>query len=192
MDAPKIKPLSVETVKLIIRRCDPEFRPLVEGALATGGRYGELTAMRVGDYHPGSAYVELRQTKSAKLRMVPLAEDGVNLFERLTVGRSADEYMFVRNDGTPWRSGHQARRMRAACDKAGVEHVSFHILRHAYGGLLAQEGVPLQVIAVALGHADSRMTEKHYAHLQPDFVADTIREKMPSFGFERGNTRRAG
>jgi hypothetical protein len=31
-----------------------------------------------------------------------------------------------------------------------------------------------QRIAEQLGHADTRMTEKHYAHLAPSYVADTI------------------
>jgi hypothetical protein len=31
------------------------------------------------------------------------------------------------------------------------------------------------VIAKNLGHADTRMTEKHYAHLSPSQVATTIR-----------------
>ena len=192
VDAAKIKPLDVKTVKLIIRHCDPDFRPVLEGAMSTGARYGELIAMRVGDYHPDSATVELRITKSAKPRMVPLTDDGVNLFERLTAGRKRDERMLTREDGSPWRPGHQARRMRAACERAGVDHIGIHMLRHAYGGLLAQQNVPLQVIAVAMGHADSRMTEKHYAHLQPDFVADTIRAAMPKLGFKRGKVRRIG
>ena len=36
-------------------------------------------------------------------------------------------------------------------------------------------GVPMGVIAAQLGHADTRMTERHYAHLSPSYVADTIR-----------------
>jgi integrase len=43
--------------------------------------------------------------------------------------------------------------------------VNFHILRHTHGSHLAMNGVPLGVIAAQLGHADTRMTEKHYAHL---------------------------
>jgi hypothetical protein len=42
-------------------------------------------------------------------------------------------------------------------------------------------GVPLQVIAEALGHSDTRITSKHYAHLMPSYVADTIRSNLPSF-----------
>ena len=38
------------------------------------------------------------------------------------------------------------------------------------------------VIAQQLGHADTRMTEKHYAHLAPSYVADTIRAHFPTLG----------
>jgi hypothetical protein len=38
-------------------------------------------------------------------------------------------------------------------------------------------------IAEQLGHADTRMTEKHYAHLAPPYVADTIRAHFPTLGF---------
>jgi integrase len=43
-------------------------------------------------------------------------------------------------------------------------------------------GVPLRVIAAQLGHADTRMTEKHYAHLAPNYVADTVRAALPVLG----------
>ena len=35
------------------------------------------------------------------------------------------------------------------------------------------------VPAEALGHSDTRMAEKHYAHLAPSYVADTIRRTAP-------------
>src|SRR5215831_12659797 len=40
-------------------------------------------------------------------------------------------------------------------------------------------GMPLAVIAAQLGHADTRMVEKHYGHLAANYVADTVR---PAFG----------
>jgi hypothetical protein len=36
-----------------------------------------------------------------------------------------------------------------------------------------------------LGHADTRMTEKHYAHLAPNYVAQTIRESFPRLAIEK-------
>lgn len=38
------------------------------------------------------------------------------------------------------------------------------------------------VVAQNLGHADTRMVEKHYGHLARSYVADTIRKTAPSFG----------
>ena len=50
------------------------------------------------------------------------------------------------------------------------------------------QGVPFGVIARQLGHADTRMTEKHYAHLAPNYVADTIRAKFPDLGIAEAET----
>ena len=41
-------------------------------------------------------------------------------------------------------------------------------------------GVPLLVVAKNLGHADTRMVEKHYGHPAPSYIADAIR--APRFG----------
>ena len=60
--------------------------------------------------------------------------------------------------------------MRHACERADIEPaITFHILRHTYASRLAMRGVPLNVIAKQLGHSDTRMTEKHYAHLAPSY-----------------------
>jgi hypothetical protein len=50
------------------------------------------------------------------------------------------------------------------------------------------KGVGLSVIAAQLGHADTRMTEKHYAHLAPSYVADTIRAHFPTLGIVKDAT----
>jgi len=43
-------------------------------------------------------------------------------------------------------------------------------------------GVPLAVIAAQLGHSDTRMVEKHYGHLAPNYVADTVRAAFGTLG----------
>ena len=45
------------------------------------------------------------------------------------------------------------------------------------------QGVPMGVIAAVLGHADTRMTELHYAAFAPSYIADTIRANLPPLGF---------
>jgi hypothetical protein len=43
---------------------------------------------------------------------------------------------------------------------------------------LRSEVAPMGV----LGHGDAGMTEKHYAHLAPSYVAQTIRANFPVLG----------
>jgi integrase len=65
---------------------------------------------------------------------------------------------------------------------------TFHILRHTYASSLAMTGVPRGVIAAQLGHSDTRMTERHYAHLSPNYVAETVRAALPALGIvEKSN-----
>jgi integrase len=60
--------------------------------------------------------------------------------------------------------------------------VNFHGLRHSYASRLAMRGDPLAVIAAQLGHSDTRMVEKHYGHLSPSYVADTVRAAFGTLG----------
>jgi integrase len=50
---------------------------------------------------------------------------------------------------------------------------------------LAMAGVPLAVIAEALGHADERITRKHYAHLSPSYVREAVRTGLGRLGVHR-------
>jgi hypothetical protein len=43
-------------------------------------------------------------------------------------------------------------------------------------------GVPLAVIAAQLGHSDTRMVEKHYGHMSPSYLADTVRAAFGTLG----------
>ena len=56
------------------------------------------------------------------------------------------------------------------------------MLRHTFASHLTMAGAPTLVVAKSLGHADTRMVERHYAHLAEDWVAEKIREVAPSLG----------
>jgi integrase len=74
------------------------------------------------------------------------------------------------------------QRLRFADCRRSVKPAGFHVLRHTSASLYVMAGVPLQVVAKNLGHADTRMTEKHFAHLAPSYVAEQIRSRAPTFG----------
>ena len=54
--------------------------------------------------------------------------------------------------------------MDEACKIATLEQVTFHILRHTYASHLAMNGTTIRTIANQLGHKDTRVTDRHYAH----------------------------
>jgi integrase len=144
--------------------------------------------MEVGDFDAVNGKVFVRFAKGGRPRHVPLSAEGLAFFERQSAGKRRGDRMFTRSDGEPWGRAHQHRRIKDACDAAGIESTtSFHILRHTYGSALAQAGVPLKAIAEALGHADTRITERHYGHLSDEYVAQQVRANLPDFGFEPDN-----
>jgi integrase len=125
------------------------------------------------------------ESKSGKPRRVPLTDEGRVLLEYLVAGNALDEFVLVKADGTQWKKSEQARRMRAACEAAGISPVvSFHAIRHTFASLLVEAGTPLAFVAEALGHSDVRMVSRQYAHLAPNTVHDSIRAHMPTFGIK--------
>lgn len=182
VDEAKVRYLNNEESRRLINACDPDFRQLVKAALLTGCRYGELTALLCSDLNIESGTIYIRESKSGKPRSVPLNDEGIEFLTSITAGKNETDRIFTRADGMPWGSSHQRRRLNDAAIRVGISDVSFHILRHTYGSALAMQGVPMAVIAAALGHSDTRMTEKHYAALAPNYVADTIRTHLPKLG----------
>jgi integrase len=173
----------------LVNACEPEFRDLVRGGLLTGCRYSELASMRVGDFNADAGVITVRESKAGKPRHVVLTEEGQQLFARLIAGKLGSDPIFTHAGGRVWGRSHQLRPMREACRRASIKpEISFHVLRHTYGSALAMRGVPMGVIAEQLGHADTRMTEKHYAHLAPSYVADTIRAHFPTLGIINDTT----
>jgi integrase len=186
-NAARARYLTIAEAKRLINTADAKsgFRSLVQAALLTGCRYGELGALEVADFNPDSSTIHIRTSKSGKGRHVVLSDEGVRFFKELCLGRSSGEPMLRRGDGERWGIGHQTRLMSDACKSAKINPAaSFHALRHTYASHSVMNGAPLLVAAKNLGHADTRMVEKHYGHLAPSFIADAIRAAAPRFGIK--------
>jgi integrase len=183
VDRARIRYLSERECRRLLGVCDESVRSLVRGALLTGARYGELCRLQVADVRLDSGTIHIRESKSGKPRHVPLTEEGLELFAELVADQPDTTPVFRTAGARRWKASEQARPLAAACQHAKIDPpITFHGLRDTYASILAMRGVPLAVIAQALGHADTRTTEKHYAHLAPNFVAQTIRANLPRIG----------
>ena len=185
----RIRYLTIAEAKRLINACDPDFRLLVQAALETGARLGELVALEVHDFNPDTGTLAIRTSKSGKSRHVVLTEEGAEFFAQVCAGRPGHATMFVKADGEPWGRGHQGPLMAAACKRTKITPpIGFHGLRHTWASLAVMAGMPLMVVAKNLGHRDTRMVEMHYGHMAPNYVADAVRASAPRFGFKPDKT----
>ena len=183
VDSARLRYHTDDECRRLVNACDADFRPLVQAALLTGCRYGELVALRTADFNADVATLRVPQSKSGKARNVVLTDEGYAFFARQAAGKAGEALLLPRHDGRPWGKSHQQRPLVQACERARIAPaVSFHILRHSHASRLAMNGVPLAVVATQLGHADGRMVERHYAHLCPNYVAHTIRAGFGELG----------
>jgi len=181
----RIRYLSVAEAQRLINGCDPDFRLLVQAALETGARLGELVALQVHDFNPDTGTLAIRTSKSGKARHVVLTEEGAAFFKQVCAGRPGHATMLLRADGDPWGRAQQSPLMAVACKRAKITpSINFHGLRHTWASLAAMAGVPLMVVAKNLGHRDTRMVEMQNGHLAPTYDADGNRAGPPRFGFK--------
>src|SRR5262249_19859005 len=147
VDTARIRYLSVAEAKRLINACDPDFRLLVQAALETGCRLGELVALQVHDFNPDSGTLAIRQSKSGKSRHVVLTEEGSAFFRQLCAGRPGSTTMLLRADGESWGRAQQTPLMASACDRAKITPaINFHGLRHTWASLAVMAGMPLMVV----------------------------------------------
>lgn len=169
----------------------PAFQDLVQGALYTGMRYGELCRLRVEDVDVDAGAVLVRESKAPGARHVFLNDEGLAFFESLAAGRDGGESL-LRRRGREWRPHEQVRPIRDACHVARIEGASFHTLRHTYASLYLMGGGGLADLAKQLGHTSTRMVETTYGHLADKWRAERARQFAPTLGKKARKVRRIG
>lgn len=192
-DAARVRYLTIAEAKRLINACDQDFRKLAQGALFTGGRYGQVAALKASDFNATVGTINFRSRKGKgkeKSYSCVLNDEGVRFFKQACAGLPGNGLIFTKDNGEPWEKSHQFRPMGEACERAGIKPaIGFHGLRHTWASLAVMNETPLMVVAKNLGHSDTRMVERHYGHLAPSYVADAIRAGAPRFGFAAGNVR---
>ena len=181
-EAARIRYLTDAEAVRLTNAANSDFRPLVTAALLTGARYGELARFRVQDYNAEAGTLHVRVSKTGKSRHIMLTDEGKRFFTEQCVGKTGKALILPRLDAEAWGKSDQIRPMKAACEAAKITPaIGFHILRHTHASRLTMAGVPLGVVASQLGNSEA-ICAKHYAHLCPGYVADSIRAAFAPLG----------
>ncbi|MGH9119063.1 MAG: tyrosine-type recombinase/integrase [Acidimicrobiales bacterium] len=177
--------LSAGEVERLAGSIDPRYRSLVH-VLAYGGlRWGEVVALTryAVDLQRGrldvfrsvaeaGGHLHVGPTKTYQQRSVVLptflrADLEAHLIQH--VEPWPDAVLFPAPSGGYLRYGNfVARYWRPALEKAGLEPIGLHVMRHTCASLLAAAGAPIKAIQAQLGHSTAEMTLNRYSHLYPD------------------------
>lgn len=162
--------LKEEEIASLLNACSHHLRPIVETALLTGMRRGELLSLRWDQVRNGFIY--LTETKSDTPRQIPINTRLREVFKEVRRGNQLKSpYVFCDSRGN--RFQEVKRSFASACRRAGIEDFRFHDLRHTFASHLVMKGAGLKAVQELLGHADLKMTMR-YAHLSRKHLEDSV------------------
>ena len=82
---------------------------------------------------------------------------------------ATSEWVFPSHTGEPFVT--IKKTWASLCEKAEIEDVRLHDLRHTFASLLVSSGASLPLIGAMLGHTQTNTTAR-YAHLFDDTLSD--------------------
>ena len=167
----RLRYLSPEEAKKLISGCKEDLKNVIQFAILTGMRKGEILGLKWKDIDLKNSIIHINDSKTNERRDVFISRALSEVIARLD---KIDEHLFI------FRDLH--RRFQRALIRVGIEDFTFHDLRHTAASWLAIEGVPLITIKELLGHKDIKMTMR-YAHLSPDArkqATDTLSSMLKS------------
>lgn len=154
----------------LLGACTHHLRPIVETALLSGMRRGELLSLKWEQIRNGFIY--LTETKSGKPRQIPINDRLQKVFKEVRRGNQLKSpYVFCDSRGK--RFYEVKRSYASACRRAGIEDFRFHDQRHTFASHLVMKGAGLKAVQELLGHADLKMTMR-YAHLSQEHLKDSV------------------
>lgn len=96
--------------------------------------------------------------------------------KRLSTGELYYEsnLVFTTPIGTPINQSNLRKSYNRILDKANINRVKFHALRHTYATRLFEQNVQIKTVQVLLGHSDITTTMNIYTHVTEEVKSDAI------------------
>jgi len=96
---------------------------------------------------------------------------------QLGVTLDIDDFVFIRQDGSPINPNAVTLAFRRILNKAGLKGIRIHDLRHTHATLMLKAGIHPKVVSERLGHATVAFTLDTYSHVLPG-LQEEVAEKF--------------
>jgi len=182
----EMQPLTKYQTQIPLRtakRTQPKMYALYALAVTTGARLGELLALHRADVDLDAGTLRISKSvhngrvtapkTSAGAGPSGLSKPALDALGDHLDAYAGDVWLFqspVNDDMSIHRATLHITYWKPLLKASGLpQETWFHDLRHTAVTLLLGEGVPVPVVSQLLGHADSGITLKVYAHMLPDY-----------------------
>ena len=158
-------------------------RAMLEMLYATGLRVSELVNLKMADADLESGLLTCFG-KGSKYRRVPLGRSAIHFLKRyfparlrLLNGKQSDR-LFIDPDGKEISRQKFWKLIKQYGDKAKIEYITPHLLRHSFATVLLANGADLRSVQLMLGHSDISTTQI-YTHVTNDHLKTTYKQFHP-------------
>jgi len=167
VESQRIKVLSFEEEERLITHSSPHLKPILQTALLTGMRQGELLTLRWEDINFDNNLITVRAevSKSKKSRRIPISIRLRGLLLEQKIKTIHCGYVFLTPEGVPYSSINPSalkRTFTTARKNAQIEGITFHCFRHTAATRMAENGASIIAVKEILGHADIKTTMKYF------------------------------
>jgi integrase len=186
--------LSRHEIERLLDAVPERYLVAVTCALFSGLRLSELLGLTWGDiqFERGAIHVTHQlardgsrrplKTSAARREVVLMPELSAALRRHRLASLFSDDRDLVFCSDRGRTVGHRnltARGLTKATERAGLDGVTFHVLRHTFASILIDQGHDIVFVSRQLGHANPSITLKVYAHLfDAERHADRARKQL--------------
>ena len=170
---------------------DFQFQVMVQLAICTGARRGELVSLKFSDvdyanskitiersaYKPKGSDIAIKPPKDYEIRSVTIDKHCIQLIKllkeeklkqaqtRLNLWNEGD-WLFTQWDGNIMNPQTPTKQFSNFLKKHGLPHKKFHALRHTSATLLLYGGVNVRQVQTRLGHGKMDTTNKYLHYIE--------------------------
>ena len=180
------KYLESDELKLVLENMNiTRWRFLAELTALSGMRFGEAVALKTSDIHFDEKYINIDKnydyindvTTSPKttdsIREVQMQEQLLDLCKKIKAYMAEEKMrtgcrtnLFISDEyGEHLQYAAYNKYLKSITKKVVGKEATTHFMRHTHVALMAEHGVPFEVISRRLGHSDSKITKEIYFHI---------------------------